>query len=41
MDYIYPEDVDMTDALIGPLHMVLVCFVLYMMDSANVAIHLA
>jgi hypothetical protein len=41
IDYYYLDDVDTTDALIGTLYMVLVCFVFHMVDGVNVAMHLA
>ncbi len=41
IDYYYPDDANMMDALIRPLQMVLVCFVFQTVDSVDVAMHLA
>ncbi len=41
IDYYYPDNLHTTDALIISTQMVLVCFVLHMVNSINVAMHLA
>jgi hypothetical protein len=41
INYYYPDNVHTTDALIGPLQMVLVCFVFHTVDGVNVAMYLA
>jgi hypothetical protein len=39
--YYYADNVNMMDALIISMQMILICFVLHMVDGINVAIHLA
>ncbi len=41
IDNYYPDDVDMMDALIVSVNMVLVCFFLHTVDGINVAMHYA
>jgi hypothetical protein len=41
IDYYYPDNVNTTDALIVPIQMVLVGFVLHMVDGVYVAMLLA
>jgi hypothetical protein len=41
IDYYYPDNINMTGALIILKQMVLVCFVSHTADGINVAMHLA
>jgi hypothetical protein len=41
INFYYLDDVDMMDALVGLLEMVMVCFVMHTLDSVNVAMHIA
>jgi hypothetical protein len=41
INYYYPDNVNTTDTLIGPLQMILVCFDFHTVDGINAAMHLA
>jgi hypothetical protein len=41
IDYYYPDNVNMMDALIVSMQMVLVCFILHTVGGIDVAMHLA